>query len=137
MSGLADQSRVFCPVCSIRFRPEGSGITEGDVMVCPVCGQKLVVRMTQDGWAGERLARLSDDEIRTRVDGFARIRGYTFNDMKEEIMAGLLGKRDRFGDFYCPCRLEHKAEYQCPCRPTRGGDVERLGRCHCGLFWKN
>ena len=56
-------------------------------------------------------------------------------EMKEEIVAGLLEKRDRFGDFYCPCRLLHRPEYQCPCRPTRSGDVERDGRCHCGLFW--
>jgi ferredoxin-thioredoxin reductase catalytic subunit len=137
MSEDEAQVRVFCPVCSARFRPENGKASEGDVVICPICGQRLAVRKTEEGWTGERQEKLSDDEIRARVDEFARIRGYAFNEMKEEILEGLLSKRDRFGDFYCPCRLEHKTEYQCPCRPTRGGDVERLGRCHCGLFWKD
>lgn len=131
------EARVFCPVCSVRFVPEEVSLSEGAEVVCPVCGQRLVVRKGDDGWAGERKGEGSDSEIRDRVDQFARIRGYVFNEMKEEIIEGLLGKRNRFGEFYCPCRLEHTTDYQCPCRPTRGGDVERRGRCHCGLFWKD
>ena len=129
--------RVYCPVCSVRFVPEEVELSEGAEVVCPVCGQRLVVRRAGDGWTGERKDEHADGEIRDRVDQFARIRGYVFNEMKEEIIEGLLAKRDRFGEFYCPCRLEHNPEYQCPCRPTRGGDVERRGRCHCGLFWKD
>ena len=129
--------RVFCPVCSVRFVPEEVELSEGGEIVCPVCGQRLVVQRAGDGWTGERKDRHTEGEIRDRVDQFARIRGYVFNEMKEEIIEGLLAKRDRFGEFYCPCRLEHKPEYQCPCKPTRGGDVERRGRCHCGLFWKD
>ncbi|MDH3365766.1 MAG: hypothetical protein OEM29_07185 [Thermoplasmata archaeon] len=131
-----DERRVFCPVCSARFAPEGD-LTEGDQVRCSICGQMLIVRACDNQWLGERRSMLSDDEIRDRVDGFAMIRGYGFNEMKEEIIDGLIGKRDAFGDFYCPCRLEQTPEYQCPCRPTRGGDVERDGRCHCGLFWKD
>ncbi len=129
--------RVFCPVCSVRFIPKGGAAKEGDPVICPVCGQKLVVKAGEEGLVGERTARLTDEEIKDRVDEFARMRGYTFNEMKEEIVGGMLAKRDRFGDFYCPCRLEHSPEYMCPCRPTRGGEVERRGRCHCGLFWKD
>ena len=135
---LQDRSaRVFCPVCSARFLPDRGPASEGDVVICPVCGQRLIVRTEGGDWIGEREARLTDEEILARVDEYARIRGYKFNEMKEDIIEGLMGKRDRFGDFYCPCRMEHSDEYQCPCKPTRGGEVERLGRCHCGLFWKN
>jgi ferredoxin-thioredoxin reductase catalytic subunit/DNA-directed RNA polymerase subunit RPC12/RpoP len=137
MSGERADEKVFCPVCSVRFLPPDGAAKEGDELTCPVCGQRLIVRLTEDGPKGERADMLSDAEIRTRIDEFARIRGYSFNEMKEEIVGGLLAKRDRFGDFYCPCRLEHTEDYQCPCRPTRGGDVERRGRCHCGLFWKD
>ena len=131
------EGRVFCPVCAVWFVPEEVSLSEGVEVVCPVCGQRLVVRRTDDGWAGERKGKGSDGEIRDRVERFAMMRGYVFNEMKEEIIEGLLAKRDRFGEFYCPCRLEHGPDYQCPCRPTRGGDVERRGRCHCGLFWKD
>ena len=137
MSGNDPTIRIFCPVCSARFIPEDGKAQEGDVVTCLVCGQKLEVTKTDSGWTGERHDKLSDEEIRDRVHEFARIRGYVFNDMKDEIIDGLLIKRDRFGDFYCPCRLEHATEYQCPCKPTRGGDVERLGMCHCGLFRKD
>lgn len=133
---MSDVSRrIFCPVCSARFDP-GREFAEGDLVRCTVCGQLVVVMAGDDGWFGERNARLTDDEIRDRIDGFAGLRGYRFNEMKDEIIEGLLAKRDAVGDFYCPCRLEHSADYQCPCKPTRGGDVEREERCHCGLFWK-
>jgi ferredoxin-thioredoxin reductase catalytic subunit/DNA-directed RNA polymerase subunit RPC12/RpoP len=130
-----ESKRVYCPVCGARF-PSQTGRGEGDEVVCPVCGQRLVLRAGADAWQGERKDELSDREIADRIEEFARLRGYFFNDMKEEILAGLLGKRRRFGDFYCPCRMLHTPEYQCPCRPTRTGDVEDQGRCHCGLFWK-
>ena len=129
------EMRVFCPVCSARFDP-GQDAAEGDTVRCTVCGQLLVLTADEGCWIGERHARLTDDEIRDRIDGFAELRNYGFNEMKEEILEGLIAKRNAFGDFYCPCRLEHNADYQCPCKPTRGGDVERVGRCHCGLFWR-
>ena len=131
-----DARRISCPVCSARFA-SGSDDAEGDVVRCTVCGQLLVLRPDGDHWLGERHAHLEDGEIRDRIDGFAALRGYGFNEMKEEILEGLIAKRDAFGDFYCPCRLEHNADYQCPCKPTRGGDVDRVGRCHCGLFWRS
>lgn len=127
--------RVYCPVCQASFRA-GSDWKEGDTVVCPVCGQRLSLRATGDGWTGDRVHKGTEKEIRDRAEEFARIRAYAFNDMKDEIIEGLMGKMTRFGDFYCPCRMEHGPEYQCPCKPTRGGDVETNGRCHCGFFWK-
>ncbi len=128
--------KVFCPVCGARFPPPSGTGAEGDMVVCPVCGQRLVLREGTGEWQGERHEALSDSEIRDRVEEFARLRGYVFDDMKDEIIEGLLAKRNRFGDFYCPCRMNHTPDYQCPCRPTRTGDVDVQGRCHCGLFLK-
>jgi ferredoxin-thioredoxin reductase catalytic subunit/DNA-directed RNA polymerase subunit RPC12/RpoP len=131
-----ERRRIFCPVCGARFPSPSGSSSDGDKVVCPVCGQRLVLREGIDAWQGERDDVLSDSEIADRIEEFARLRGYVFNEMKEEIVEGLLGKRDRFGDFFCPCRMLHTPDYQCPCRPTRTGDVEAQGRCHCGLFWK-
>ena len=92
--------------------------------------------MTGEGWVGSRPEKGTDQEIRDRVDEFARLRGFKFNDMKDEVLDGLIGKNKRFGDFYCPCRMEHVPEYQCPCEPTRRGDVLANGKCYCGFFWR-
>ena len=127
--------RVYCPVCLAKFR-FSSGWSEGSVVICPICGERLILRKTADGWIGDRVDKGTENEIRDRIDAFAEIRGYVFNDVKEDIVEGLLGKNKRFGDFYCPCRMEHVPEYQCPCKPTRSGDVDKNGKCHCGLFWK-
>jgi len=127
--------RVYCPVCLARFKME-QGWSDGTTVVCPVCGQKLMLVRAPDGWQGERVDKGTEKEIRERAENYARLKGYVFNEIKEDLMEGLMGKYRRFGDFYCPCRMEHRPEYQCPCKPTRGGDVERDGRCYCGFFWK-
>lgn len=131
----ADIGRVYCPVCQARFR-FSEGWKEGDIVVCPICGQRLRLARSDGEWVGERPEKGTEKEIRDRIEEYARLKGYTFNEIKEELIEGLLEKNRRFGDFYCPCRMEHVPEYQCPCKPTRGGDVERNGRCYCGLFWK-
>ncbi len=127
--------RVYCPVCLTKFKfiP---GWKAGDVVICPICGQKLILEQGPSGWSGARVDIYSEKEMRERAEEFARIRGYVFNDMKEDILEGLIGKQKRFGDFYCPCRMMHVPEYQCPCQPTRAGDVEVNGKCYCGFFWK-
>jgi len=127
--------RVHCPVCLAKFRFE-EGWEEGTIVVCPICGQTLRLAKSPDGWLGERVDKGTEKEIRDRAENYARIKGYVFNEIKEDLIEGLMGKYRRFGDFYCPCRMEHKPEFQCPCKPTRGGDVERDGRCYCGFFWK-
>ena len=129
------RERAFCPVCQAKFGLD-EGVVAGAEVVCPICGQRLILSAGADGWSGERMYKFEEREIRDRSENFARIRGYRFGDVKEEIIEGLVGKQKRFGDFYCPCRMNHAPEYQCPCRPTRGGDVERNGRCHCGFFVK-
>lgn len=132
---VQENARVYCPVCQARFRfiP---GWKERDLVICPICGQKLRLRLSGDEWVGDRPEKGTEKEIRDRVDEYARLKGYVFNDMKEELLEGLLGKNRRFGDFFCPCRMEHVPEFMCPCKPTRGGDVERNGKCYCGLYWK-
>ena len=134
---MSDQTqvRVYCPVCQAKFRFV-DGWKEGDLVVCPICGQKLRLVNPPEGWIGERPEKGSEKEIRERSEEYARLHGYTFNDMKEEIIEGLIGKNKRFGDFYCPCRMLHVPEYECPCRPTRAGDVDKNGKCYCGFFWK-
>lgn len=132
----AKAERAYCPVCLAKFRMEPKW-SEGAVVICPICGQKLKLVRTTEGWTGERVDKGTEKEIRERVENYARLKGYVFNEIKEELIEGLMGKHRRFGDFYCPCRMEHSPEYQCPCKPTRGGDVERDGRCYCGLFWKS
>jgi len=127
--------RVFCPVCLAKFKFV-EGWKEGDLVICPICGQKLKLVRGAEGWTGERPEKGTEKEIRERSEEFARLRGYVFGDVKDEIIEGLMGKYKRFGDFYCPCRMNHTPEYQCPCKPTRGGDVEKNGRCYCWFFLK-
>jgi ferredoxin-thioredoxin reductase catalytic subunit len=134
---MSDQKpeRVYCPVCLQRFKFAPSW-KAGDIVICPICGQRLKLEQTDQGWVGSRPEKGMEREIRERSDEFARIRGYKFNEMKEDVLEGLFGKNQRFGDFYCPCRMMHVPQYQCPCEPTRRGDVEANGKCYCGFFWR-
>ena len=134
---MSDQKpkRIYCPVCQAKFKFV-DGWKAGSIVICPVCGQKLRLVMSPEGWIGERPEKGSEKEIRERAEEYARLRGYFFNDMKEDVIEGLIGKNKRFGDFYCPCRMLHVPEYQCPCQPTRAGDVDKNGKCYCGFFLK-
>jgi ferredoxin-thioredoxin reductase catalytic subunit len=129
-----DAVRILCPVCQARFPVEGEP-RSGMVVICPVCGQTLTLRPTADGsWEGVRTEPGTEQELRSRIEEFARRRGFAFGEMKEEIVEGLIAKSTLFGDCYCPCRLLHESDFLCPCKPTRMGDVLSQGHCHCGLF---
>jgi ferredoxin-thioredoxin reductase catalytic subunit len=128
--------QVLCPVCQVNFilREEKE---IGKKIVCPVCGAVLVLEKDNDSWIAKRPKDLTpEEEIRARMENFARLRGYKFNELKEPLVEGLLKKYERYGDFYCPCKIDNIPENVCPCLETRQGSVERNGRCHCGLFWK-
>lgn len=124
------KNKIYCPVCQIHFlyreAPE-----EGRVVICPICGAKLEI--TGDAAEGEipsrKYPQSPEEEIRERVDTYAKLKGYVFSEDKELVMEGLLEKREKYGDFYCPCRLEHIPENVCPCLKTRHNDVKKEGHC--------
>jgi len=128
--------KIFCPVCQVSFilREEKKA---GKKITCPVCGAVLVLEKDNSSWLARRPDDLTpEEEIRARIENFARLRNYKFNELKEPLVEGLLKKHERYGDFYCPCKIDNIPENVCPCLETRQGSVERNGRCHCGLFWK-
>jgi ferredoxin-thioredoxin reductase catalytic chain len=56
----------------------------------------------------------------------------------EALIEGLVRRKQRSGDFYCPCRivtgnLETDRNNVCPCT-THEAEIAETGRCHCGLF---
>lgn len=128
--------RMLCPVCQVAFLFREERVS-GKRVICPVCGAVLVLEAENDAWVLKRPKDMTpEEEIRTRVENFARLRNYHFNEMKEPLIEALLKKYERYGDFYCPCKIDNIPENVCPCLETRQGSVEKNGRCHCGLFWK-
>jgi ferredoxin-thioredoxin reductase catalytic subunit len=58
--------------------------------------------------------------------------------MVDALIDGLLRRKARFGDYYCPCRVvTGKADADrrnvCPCE-THEAEIAEKGRCHCGLY---
>lgn len=58
----------------------------------------------------------------------------------DRILNGLIKRKQRFGEFYCPCRIVtgNKKEDQkkiCPCG-WHEDEVRKDGICLCGLFVK-
>jgi len=55
------------------------------------------------------------------------------------LIEGLVKRRAKFGDFYCPCRIvTGKAETDrgnvCPCT-THEAEIAETGMCHCHLYF--
>lgn len=47
----------------------------------------------------------------------------------EAIFKGLLKMKDKYGEYYCPCKLDKVEENICPCE-----EMYVTGACHCDLF---
>jgi ferredoxin-thioredoxin reductase catalytic subunit len=59
------------------------------------------------------------------------------SELRERI-EGLVKRKARSGDFYCPCRIvtgnrEVDKNNVCPC-VTHEAEIGETGKCHCGLF---
>jgi hypothetical protein len=120
--------KIYCEVCQVSFVHKGE-LAAGAAVVCTVCGAKLEVTAIEPEITARRYPGEPEAEIRQRVDTFARLRGYGFNEEKESIIDGLVEKQRLFGDFYCPCRFEHDQDNVCPCLETRMNRVRKEGSC--------
>ena len=105
-------------------------------MTCKVCGTKSRISISQNLLVVSSIFCEPELELRERIDEFARLRNYKFTEVREQVIQSLLEKRDKYGDFYCPCKTKNVLENVCPCEETREGDVEINGCCSCCLFWK-
>ncbi len=102
----------------------------GEKIACTICGARLELTALEPEPAARRYAREPAEEIRDRVETFARLRGYALSEEKESLLEGLVEKNRRFGDFYCPCRFAHEPGFVCPCLETRQNYVRKEGGCY-------
>lgn len=123
------KNKIYCEVCQVSFLYREEAVA-GQVVVCTVCGAELEIIALEPEVKAVRLSQDPETEIRNRSDNFARLRGYTFNEDKELVIDGLIGKEKLYGDFYCPCRFENIPENVCPCLETRMNEVRKLGHCY-------
>lgn len=83
------------------------------------------------------------EKIRKDSIAHAKKSGITLNPDKkkvDEIIKGLLAKKEKYGEIYCPCRIvtgnkEKDKDLICPCVFHRG-EIELQGHCLCELFLK-
>ena len=124
------KNKIFCPVCEIHFLYREPA-EEGTPVICPICGAKLQIMGPAAGGEipSRKYPQPPHEEIRERVDTFARLKGYVFSEDKELVMEGLLEKKEEYGDFFCPCRIENIQENVCPCLETRQNQVRKEGHC--------
>ncbi len=127
--------KLFCPVCRLQFVAEAPELMGAEI--CKICGAKVQVVRLDPVVETRKYPETPEEEIHNRVDAFAELRGYVFSDQKAAVMEGLMGKKRRYGDFYCPCRIENDLDTICPCVETRQNRVLKTGCCRCGLFYRD
>lgn len=121
-------NKVLCPVCLVPFIIKNPPADNAAVL-CPVCGAKLEITATVPEIMVRKFPQEPQVEISERVDNFAGLKGYVFSEDKELVMEGLLQKKEKYGDFFCPCKIENIPENICPCLETRRGRVLKEGMC--------
>jgi len=78
-----------------------------------------------------------------KYEEYVETNGFKLNpnrEVVERIIRGLLENEKKYGQKYCPCRrvsgnLEEDKSKICPCSWHRE-EIEKNGRCLCGLFVK-
>jgi len=81
------------------------------------------------------------NELRDQIYAVAEDRGYAVIEKNLDlIIKGLVKRNEKFGGYYCPCRLvrddaEWKEKITCPCAFLDDEIVEK-GECHCRLYKK-
>ena len=124
------KNKAYCPVCEVTFLTD-KALHQGDTLICRVCGAKLTITGFKDGeYQVEKTLQSPLEEITDRTSTYADLRNFVFDEDKELVMEGLLEKKERYGDFYCPCRFDHTQIYVCPCEETRSGYVLKNGHCY-------
>jgi len=82
-------------------------------------------------------------KIKKSSEEYAKKKGLKLNpDLKrrEWVFKGLVEKKKKLGEFYCPCRvitgnkLEDRKKI-CPCY-WHLAEIKEQGHCLCGLFFK-
>ena len=122
------KNKIYCPVCRVHFVSKDL-LEQGTEVICPVCGARLEITEVKPQVSARKASQEPEEEIYDRVETYAHLKGYVFDENKEDIMAGLLEKKRRFGDFYCPCRFDNIPENICPCLETRRNAVQKEGSC--------
>lgn len=93
---------------------------------------------SKPGVGDEELEKLA---LTSLLSKFADQQGYVLKDPKNLLIRGLIKRKEKFGEYYCPCRVvvgdKEKDEWKiCPSTEV-SKDIEDSGRFHCGLFWKS
>ncbi len=86
---------------------------------------------------------MNNEKLLQTMKRYAESQGFKIKPdkkMVDFVIIGLLNNEREFGYRYCPCRAitgdkEQDRKIICPCVHHRE-DIERMGRCHCGLFVK-
>jgi ferredoxin-thioredoxin reductase catalytic subunit len=81
------------------------------------------------------------EQLREMLRRSQEPKGYLFSrerDRVDDLLAGLLTNRERYGYPCCPCRLasgdrEKDRDIICPCA-YREADVRDYGSCYCNLY---
>ena len=83
------------------------------------------------------------EELIKKSDEYAKSKGFKLNPNDAIVLGlvkGLLLRKERFGEIYCPCRKvtgdkEEDKKIICPCI-YHEDEIAKDGHCFCNLFVK-
>lgn len=72
------------------------------------------------------------------MEVIAKEKGWKLNPNPKIVSALIQSEnklKEKYGEFYCPCKIERTAENICPCAEAQN-EINQTGHCHCNLFHK-
>lgn len=75
---------------------------------------------------------------REEIEALAKANNWQLNSDDKTVQRNIARQnmlKEKFGQYYCPCKPLRTKENICPCVEARK-EIETTGHCHCNLFYK-
>lgn len=79
---------------------------------------------------------MEKEKLLEKSKSYAVKEGFKLNPNKkivDAIIKGLIKNKEKYGDYYCPCRIRRTKKEVCPCAYHKK-EIKEKGKCLCGLF---
>ncbi len=80
------KNKIYCPVCRLYFVSK-EPLEPGTELICLICGARLEITELEPQVSARKASQEPEEEIYERLEAYAHLKGYVFDENEKDIMA--------------------------------------------------